>query len=286
MRHLIEINATIPAKPVESIAVLHPILVRARNDFEIDGYAFLAGHDVRSIMHAPDVIDLVEAARSAPPDVYDKIGSRFRMYHQATYFPWNGALVVNPPFQDGPSLVPYSTYFQQASFNIEHGGQHRRFTPFSEQLLSNFALRALVSLCFKLIPRWRLKGAGRWPVLVGMHLIRLQSDGRRAAVATPNHAHQDGEPFTFVIMLERDNIEGGVSFILDASCAGQHPDDVPDRHILASGTLMEPLDIAAVDDERVAHHVTGVLGAGGRPGFRSVLLIDFSEMQPIRTPAR
>jgi hypothetical protein len=255
-----------------------------RTRMELEGFAFVPRVAVEAAIGAIDITSLVEAARSAPADRYDVTGSRFRRYRQGTYFPWCNRLIPNPAFQDGPELQPYSSYFQSSSFNIEQGNQQRRFAPFSDEVMASPALLGLTELCFRLIPRWRLRGDGRWPVLVGMHLVRLQSDGRRAAVATPNHAHQDGEPFTFVILLERNNVEGGVSYIVEARCAGQHPDDLIRSDILASGTLTDPLDIAAIDDARVAHHVTGVLGADGRSGSRSALLLDFSELQPVRTP--
>jgi hypothetical protein len=290
MKTLTQKNVLLPGNdhvsngPEKSAPVTFPSLGDARNLLELEGFAFVTGAQVQAAMGGADVATLVQAARLAPADPYDLTGSRFRRYHQATFFPWCSRIVSNPPFEDGPNLAPYSAYFQAKHFNIEYGNQRRRFAPFGDELLSNPALLALTNICFRLIPRWRLKGDGRWPVLVGMHLVRLQSDGRRAAVATPNHAHQDGEPFTFVIMLERDNIVGGVSYIVQARCAGRHPDDLLDCEVLATGTLTEPLDIAAVDDARVAHHVTGVLGADGRPGSRSVLLLDYSELHPTRTP--
>jgi hypothetical protein len=277
-------NIAAPQPSINYVPATLSPLKDARNSLEIEGFAFIPGIQVKAAMGGANITTLVEAARSAPADPYDRTGSRFRRYHQATFFPWCNRIVPNPPFQDGPNLTPYSTYFQAKHFNIEYGNQRRRFAPFSDELLASHALSTLTNVCFRLIPRWRLKGDGRWPVLVGMHLIRLESDGRRAAVATPNHAHQDGEPFTFVIMLERNNIDGGVSYIVQAGCAGRHPDDLSDSEVLASVTLTETLDIAAVDDARVAHHVTGVLGKDGRPGFRSVLLLDYSELQPTRTP--
>jgi hypothetical protein len=42
--------------------------------------------------------------------------------------------------------------------------------------------------------------------------------------------------------------------------------------------------MVGIDDARVAHHVSGVLSANGEHGSRSVLLLDFSELTPARTP--
>src|SRR5207244_9535035 len=60
------------------------------------------------------------------------------------------------------------------------------------------------------------------PVLVNVHLNRLQSDGRRAALPSPREIHVDGEPFTFVVLVERTpNLVGGISYVADRCCAGK-----------------------------------------------------------------
>lgn len=260
-----------------------PELAKSRDTLEREGYCF---GDFRDSLSVDDLRILVEAARSAPADLYDTTASRFRRYHQAIYFPWTCEIAPVPPFRDGPDVPAYCTYFQASSFNTEYGNLRRRFAPFGQKLLECRALSELIENCFQIIPRSRLAGFGRRPVLVGMHIIRLESDGRRAAVATPNLLHQDGEPFTFVIMLERKNAQGGISYIANSNCAGSHPDDVNDADILATATLTEPLDMVGIDDARVAHHVSSVLSANGDHGSRSVLLLDFSELTPARTPLR
>jgi hypothetical protein len=258
-------------------------LFPARHQLEMDGFAIAGSAAVRAALEPIDLSDILEAVRSAPADPYDPTASRHRLYSQV-HRHHDGTLGLVPPFQDGPNLASYTTYFQASHFNRQFGNQNRRFPPFPKSVLESDALRNLVNVCFAVIPRWRLKGDGRNSVLVGVHGQRLKSDGRRAGVASPPHLHQDGEPFTFVVMLERENVTGGVSYVATADAAGQSPDDIDESRILARGTLMAPLDILAIDDERVTHHVSGVLGANGRPGSRSVLLIDFSEIELVRTP--
>lgn len=266
-----------PRKP------LPPELAAGRHRLEMDGFAFVPGAAVRKALEPLDLSGMLKAVQAAPVDPYDPTASRHRLYSQVFHH-HDGTLGLVPPFQDGPNLHQYTTYFQASHFNRQFGDQTRRFPPFPNALLESVAIRKLVNACFSLIPSWRMERSRRNSLLVGLHAQALKSDGRRAGMASPPHLHQDGEPFTFIVMLERKNVTGGISYIATVDAAGQSPDDIDEARILARGPLMLPLDILAVDDERVTHHVSGVLGANGQPGCRSVLLIDFSEIEPVRTP--
>jgi hypothetical protein len=262
-----------------------PELIAARQQLETDGFAIAAGTAVRSVLGEHfDLMEILEAVRAAPVDRYDRTGSRQKLYSQVIRHP-NGTLSVLPPCDDGANSASYTTYFQALHFNREFGNLKRQFAPFPATVLGNPTLQVLINLCFAMIPQWRLKGDARNSVFVGVHGQRLKSDGRRAVMSSPPHLHIDGEPHTFVVMLERDNVIGGVSYVALPEAAGKSPEDIDPSWILARGTLMNPLDILAVDDERVSHHVTGVLGANRRPGSRSVLLLDYSEIDLTRTPA-
>lgn len=262
-----------------------PELVAGRQQMEAEGFAIIASKAARSALgEGFDLSEILEAVRAAPADPYDPTGFRQKLYSQL-FRHHDGTLSIVPPCRDSPNSPSYTPYFQALHFNREFGNVKRRFAPFPRAVLESTALQTLINLCFGLIPQWRLKGDGRNSVFVGVHGQRLKSDGRRAIMSSPPHLHIDGEPYTFVVLLERDNVTGGVSYIATPEAAGKAPEDIEPSCILARGTLMNALDILAVDDERVSHHVTGVLGANRRPGSRSVLLLDYSEIDLSRTPA-
>lgn len=247
-----------------------------------EGSGIIRGRDVLQSMPGADATALVEAARQAPPDPYDEAGGRHRNFGRAILFPWSGDLVFLPPHRD--SAGEFTTYLQDVIFNPEQAGRPRRFANLPARLLEDATLKTLVLECFDSIPKARLKHGGQGPILVGLHVTCLRSDGRRSAVATPEHAHRDGEVVTHVILVERHNVGGGANYVASNAALGLHAEEMGPSDILRRVTLTEQFDLLAIDDERVCHHVEPVLGMEGKPGHRSTLLIDFSELEPLRTP--
>src|SRR5262249_52591337 len=100
-------------------------------------------------------------------------------------------------------------------------------------------------------------------------------------VALPPRPHKDGEKVTAIILLARHNITGGKNWIYDN-----------DFEPLFGVTLSDVLDMAAVNDAKVHHHVQPVhVLPGEAEGWRTVLLIDFSPLarqivKPVVTAAK
>jgi hypothetical protein len=107
------------------------------------------------------------------------------------------------------------------------------------------------------------------PFDVGLHVIKTVPRQDRAAVASPNCLHKDTEPFTFIHLLERENIIGGENIITDNA-----------KEPLFIATLKDLMDTIVVKDDAVYHHVMPITLANPQaPGFRTVLLIDFTPMR-------
>jgi hypothetical protein len=47
-------------------------------------------------------------------------------------------------------------------------------------------------------------------------------------------------PFTFAVLIERNNVDVGLSYIVEATSVGMHSDDVSESEVLTSGTLQTP----------------------------------------------
>jgi len=264
-----------------------PKLIRdMRRELEREAFALRSGTRLREALAIgeADLDELIRAGRELPADPYDATGMRSRVYSQVVLCPWNGTLFWLPPFFDAQTGAPYTTYLQEASSNPEVGGIERRFAPVPYPLQENRAFCTLIRELWGAIPAWRAEGRGRAPVLVGSHISNLKSDGRRAAMPSPREIHVDGEPFTFVVLLERTpNLVGGVSYVARRHCATKCVEDVSPSDILAEGTLSGPLDTLVVDDAAVSHTVSGVRTVDGKPGWRIVLFIDYSVLKPART---
>lgn len=275
------LTAEAPSKVLRSNA-----MINLRRELEREGYAFGPGATVRQALdiYEEDFQAIVEAGRVLPTDPYDSSGMRSRALSQAILAPWANSLLWLPPCIDGRTGGVYTTYFQDLSSNPEIGGVERHFAPLPAALQHNRTLCALVQELWWVIPGWRAEGRGRAPVFVNVHLNKLQSDGRRAALPSPREIHVDGEPFTFVVLVERTpNLAGGVSYVANRCCAGRCVEDLHSSDVIAEGALVKPLDMLAIDDGAISHTVSGVRTVDCQVGWRTVLFIDYSVLKPART---
>ena len=109
------------------------------------------------------------------------------------------------------------------------------------------------------------------PVDVGVHEIRYVARPGLPGISSPNRLHKDGEPFTFVHLIERYGITGGDSLVTDN-----------DKRPLVRLTLTDRLDTVTVSDKDVYHQVKPIeVAPGESEGYRDVLLIDFTPMHPV-----
>lgn len=107
-------------------------------------------------------------------------------------------------------------------------------------------------------------------VQVGVHLIKVIAKPDCPGVSSPGVLHKDGEPYTFIHLVERKNITGGLSTVASN-----------DKATLLEIALRNALDTIAVSDADVFHNVDAIhVEPGYDQGFRSVLLIDFSPLKP------
>ena len=265
-----------------ALPVQHLKMARNHADcLERDGFAFVPGEHIAMLTAGADLAPLLDASRNLPVDPTSD-GLKFRVYRTATYFPWDGSLRFDPAFEHRGQL--YVPYFQPLTINQAEGGRERRFPPVPPHLEQDPLLQRLVRRLFSLIPASMIEH--RLPVRVGIHIIRLFSDGWRVSLAAPNYVHCDGEPWTAIINLERSNVTdwSATNMVARRHCAGIRMQDVLSEDILYRGVMQTPLDTAIVDDARVAHAVSGVLGSDNSPGWRTSLLIDFSDIRLYRTP--
>lgn len=263
-----------------------PALAEIRASLEREGFAFGKGADVRAALNLDHdhVAAIAAAGRQAPPDPQDARRSRF--YSQLLWQPWSRSGMWIAPRQDGPDGAPYTTYLQAVGINQEFGGVERRFAPLPPTVRQNPALHTLIDACCNAIPTWRIGMSDRDLVIVGVHLVRMQAVGHKAAIASPPFLHVDGELVTFVWLVERTyNCVGGISYVASRPSAGKYPDDIRPEEMIATGTLSDPLDVAVIDDASVSHTVSGVRSSDGLPAHRTAMFIDLCPVSLVKTAA-
>jgi hypothetical protein len=192
-----------------------------------------------------------------PADKYSEEGTRKRRHTRLILLPWQQQLLC----------WPKNSYFQEATVNHDAAGIAREFEPLTNSMLENEFLREMILTDFHQLP---FAAADlQQPFDVGIHVIKTVPRQNQPAVASPNRLHKDTEPFTFIHLLERENIVGGENIITDNS-----------KEPMFIATLANLMDTIVVKDDAVYHHVMPInLADPQAAGFRTVLLIDFTPMR-------
>ncbi len=206
----------------------------------------------------PALAALEDAYERLPLDRYCPEQNRRRRHSRFVLLPWD--LHISPR--------PATAYFQKRELNPDHGGMMRKFEEFEPETASNSFLRALIEFDFNSIP-FSAEDLS-FPFDVGVHLVRVEASPDQPGVSSPNCLHKDGEPYTFIHLVKRFQVEGGENIVTDN-----------DKNTLATVTLSHRLETIAVSDSDVYHQVERIETSGGADrGFRDVLLIDFTPMKP------
>jgi hypothetical protein len=224
---------------------------------------------------------LQKAVEHLPQDPYANSPTRYRRYSAAIVLPWCRRLEWLPNF--GTPEEPYTEYYQTERFNPEFPQVYRKFEPLTDELKTDPALERLVWHDFDLT-FWTERQLAR-PFVAGFHLVKLTVNGAGGrAPSSPDHLHQDGEPFTFVHLVTRENAVGARNVIAVPDCNGSQPEKVAKSDILAEFELLTPLESYGVYDQAVSHYVSALTrGSAAGPAVRAAVLIDFTPLVPIET---
>lgn len=264
----------------------HPVVERYRDTLEREGYAFEAGANIRSALsaHALQWIGMArEAGRNAPVDKNrgGQEAGRHRHYSPGLYYRRAAAgrrFQPSPPFVDAAGRE-FTTYMQPPGMNRDYGAE-RQFEPLPPSLLSHEGLQDVVDICFQATPSSLFPNEARDSLKAAVHLICLKAKGERPGISSPNRAHVDGELSTTILLLDRVNVIGGGSLVVERRFADTHPNEIPFEARRADFTLDQTLDMLTVDDRRLAHYVFPVFARANTKGYRTVLLVDFTPLVP------
>ena len=156
---------------------------------------------------------------------------------------------------------PHQPHYQSRDYNTLNGGIERWFAPILPEIADGATLAPILRFCRSLFDR--LSGPQDWHI--ELHQFRIEARRGIEGHPTPEGRHRDGVDHVLVLLVNRRNIQSGVTTIHDL-----------DGDTLGSFTLTQPLDSALVEDRRVMHGVTPVEPVDPRvPGFRDVLVVTF-----------
>ncbi|MFD1425851.1 hypothetical protein JOD24_002090 [Kroppenstedtia sanguinis] len=216
---------------------------------------------------------LAQEFAELPLDPYNPNSHRYRRYSRGIILPWNNEFHWLPNYQT-PDGQQRCEYFQGA-YNSEYAEEYRAFSPLSEATKQIPLLSRIIQYDYEQT-FWDQRTL-TMPIHVGVHFVKmLVRDAQAESVASPDHVHQDGEPFTFCHLVERTNVLGGTNLIATPECAGKKREEVQPHQIHEEFELNHPLESYGVCDRMVSHYVSGVrLGAEDKVALRSAILIDY-----------
>jgi hypothetical protein len=182
------------------------------------------------------------------PFLRDEGGYRYRRY---SVFNWDAGKL---------SILPPEPHFQSSYYNGLHGGFNRFFFPWVRSAIVNPVLYEVIHWATKQFSpnvnqQWRIQA----------HQFRVVANNEQAGKPTPEGVHKDGADFILIMLLQRHNVQGGVSHIYD-----NHKD------LLGALCLQEPGDLLLIDDEKVYHGVSDVYPIDNKEkNMRDVMVLTF-----------
>lgn len=201
-----------------------------------------------------------------------RMGQAYKRFRQS----WNG-LLSDPYLRDGGhyryrrysvfhwknnslEVLPYEPHYQSTHYNHVHGGINRHFRSWLPTTLHNPALKEIIRWATS---QFSCSPAELWRIQA--HQFRIVAREDQLGKPTPEGVHKDGAEYILIMMMDRQNIQGGVSRVYDN-------DMLP----LAEGTLEQAGDLMLVNDHAVYHGVTEIGPADpAQPAWRDVLVLTF-----------
>ncbi len=231
---------------------------RIRDDVRQSGFAIVPATEMRDHLSGLSMRDFSAFADSWNAldfDEYMADGGRYRRRRHAVFHLKGDAF----------ERLPHQPHYQSRDYNSLNGGIERWFTAVKPETAANPSLNAVIAACrdvFALDPST--------DYFVEMHQFRIEASPGQVGQPTPEGMHRDGVDRVCVMLVDRVNLEQGVTSIAR-----------PDGEPLGAFTLVAPMDAVFIDDHRVVHGVTAVTPADPtQPGHRDVLVLTFKGLSP------
>ena len=222
-------------------------------------FAFVHGAEMRGIVEDHGSLAEWDAFAASWHDLgldtYMADGGRYRKRRHAVY----AVAAEGAPIR----RAAHQPHYQSRDYNPLHGGIQRWFEPMLPEAGEGAVMFAILAASRDLFER--VSRTRSWHIEA--HQFRIEARPGEAGKPTPEGMHRDGVDFVLVLLVQRCNVQSGVTSIR-----------APDGRELGSFTLADPLDAALVDDLRVMHGVTPVAPVvENAPAYRDVLVVTFRE---------
>ena len=228
----------------------------ARDALAADGFVRFEGPETLALL-APEAAAgwsaFADSWNDLPLDGFMADGGRYRRRRFA-------ALAASP---EGVVRKPHQPHWQSRDYNTLNGGVQRWFEPVTDAIADHPVTQGVIAAGLELFQPLTVDPPPAWHV--ELHQFRIEARADMAGQPTPEGAHRDGVDWVIVMLVDRRNVDSGVTDIY-----------APDGTSRGSFTLTAPGDMVCVDDHRVLHGVTAIRPLDqARPAIRDVLVATF-----------
>ena len=230
-------------------------LRRALSD---EGYARCPADDTRALLGpeaAADWASFADSWNDLGLDGFMADGGRYRRRRFAAFDAAPGAVVRKP----------HQPHYQSRDYNALNGGVQRWFEPVTDAIADHPVTQAVIAAGLALFHPLTGSPPASWHV--ELHQFRIEALPGETGQPTPEGAHRDGVDWVIVMLVDRVNVQSGVTDIF-----------APDGTSLGAFTLTAPGEAVFLDDHRVLHGVTAIRpDSDGGPARRDVLVVTYRQ---------
>jgi hypothetical protein len=202
--------------------------------------------------HAEALLEFHKSWQDLPSDNFLSDGGHYR-YRRYSVFKYQTT-------RNELELLPHEPHFQSTYRNNMNGGINRDYEAFKQSSIDNSSLKKIIhficaQISFNNEKVWRIQA----------HQFRIEANQDELGKPTPEGIHRDGADFILIMLLNRDNISGGLSHIYDDS-----------KELLLETKLNQLGDAVLIDDRKVWHGVSEIYPKdNNKIGNRDVLVLTF-----------
>lgn len=217
---------------------------------ETDGFVRFEADETRRLLGREAVAQwdaFADSWNDLSLDTFMADGGRYRRRRFA-------AFAATP---EGVTRKLHQPHWQSRDYNTLNGGVQRWFEPVTEAIAAHPVTQGVIQAGLDLF------GPGPWHV--ELHQFRIEARAGETGQPTPEGAHRDGVDWVIVMLVDRQNVDSGVTDIF-----------APDGTSLGAFTLAVPGDAVFLDDHRVLHGVTPIRPLDpASPAIRDVLVATY-----------
>jgi len=152
-------------------------------------------------------------------------------------------------------------HYQGRDYNNLNGGVKRYFSPIKDEVLFGNTMSNIVDFGIELFNSQNSES--KWHIEV--HQFRIEASEIEKGKPTPEGVHRDGVDFVLMMMVKRHNIKNGQTTIYDL-----------DKNILEKFTLLDPCDVAVLNDHYVFHGVSDIDKLSDKDNaYRDILVVTY-----------